>query len=1021
MRVELGSSRLVKRVALTVVGAVIAAGMLFVSPAGAVTSTGQAGCLIGQVAYSYAAPSGCGPNFYNVEYTSQWVQNYADSGSLPPGIMRIAATYGPGSYAGRFQGTYTTAGRYIWNFNYRENSGDRTRQYIFKIWDGPPVFTSGQSTTGTVGVNLPLETGYPVTSPAGYALPFSQFPNSFTYSGLPPGMSLNADYGVIYGTPTQAGTFTVSITGSNSFGSASGTFDITIASGTQTLTFANPGTKAMSSTPYVLTATASSRLAPTFTSSTPLTCSVDGLNLTTISTGLCTIKASQAGSASYAAAADVTQSFSITKGTQAALTVSSTAALYGAGLALVTVGGSGTGAVTYAVTTVGSANCSLVSPSSTSLIFTSVGTCAVTATKGGDASYNAISSSATTITISANPARTPTFSAVTRTLGGFATSITNFDAAFTWSASVPGGSASINSATGLLTVTGLATGTSVTATVTTTRTGYSNGSALIDGTSIAAPLISSATTTSGTVGSVLATYTIGATNSPSSFSATGLPAGLGVDPSTGQITGIPSTAGTFSVGISATNAAATGSATLTITIAKATPVVTWITPASLVYGTALSATQLNAIAAVGGTSIPGAFTYSTSLGTILPVGSNSMRVDFAPTDTTNYNAALPVAVSQVVTLAPQVITWVPIRNVLSNASPLSFAAASTSGSGAVTYSVTTPSTAGCVIALGTAPTMSFATAGTCSVTATAAATATHAVSTSVKVFTITDPPVVIGGGGGTPGPESSAIGTSIGALTTSFVSENAGAPGSASAPAGDGTKPVTGIGLPPAPIGVRILPNSSARTARVIAKLPSRSSGAEVVSTVVEVRDKSGKLVARVVVAVKSHETEVSVTVPYAADGYSVNVYNVNSVGVSEGADTSSGLVHASTITSRTASGTPALFGTQIITPVYFTAASATLDATDKKALDVATARVANTTKRLFITGFARLGGGAKKELAAISTARAKNVATYLAGKGIRVWIRYYGVGALKGTGQWQDRRVEIRASDLAIPRSMAR
>ena len=36
------------------------------------------------------------------------------------------------------------------------------------------------------------------------------------------------------------------------------------------------------------------------------------------------------------------------------------------------------------------------------------------------------------------------------------------------------------------------------------------------------------------------------------------------------------------------------------TIAKATPVVTWATPADIVYGTALSTTQLNATANVAG-------------------------------------------------------------------------------------------------------------------------------------------------------------------------------------------------------------------------------------------------------------------------------------------------------------------------------------------------------------------------------------------------------------------------------------
>jgi hypothetical protein len=40
----------------------------------------------------------------------------------------------------------------------------------------------------------------------------------------------------------------------------------------------------------------------------------------------------------------------------------------------------------------------------------------------------------------------------------------------------------------------------------------------------------------------------------------------------------------------------------TITVLKATPVITWATPADITYGTALGATQLNATASVPGAS-----------------------------------------------------------------------------------------------------------------------------------------------------------------------------------------------------------------------------------------------------------------------------------------------------------------------------------------------------------------------------------------------------------------------------------
>src|SRR5206468_435128 len=116
---------------------------------------------------------------------------------------------------------------------------------------------------------------------------------------------------------------------------------------------------------------------------------------------------------------------------------------------------------------------------------------------------------------------------------------------------------------------------------------------------------------------------------------------------------------TLSVTFTPTDAAnyTTQTATVTIDVAKATPTITWAAPAAITYGTALSATQLNAVTQP---LVAGTFAYAageaSAGGQILGAGAHAITAIFAPTDAANYSAAqwtVTIAVLQ----ATPTISW----------------------------------------------------------------------------------------------------------------------------------------------------------------------------------------------------------------------------------------------------------------------------------------------------------------------------------------------------------------------------
>jgi hypothetical protein len=112
-----------------------------------------------------------------------------------------------------------------------------------------------------------------------------------------------------------------------------------------------------------------------------------------------------------------------------------------------------------------------------------------------------------------------------------------------------------------------------------------------------------------------------------------------------------------------------------------TPTITWANPASIVYGTPLSSTQLDATA-----SVPGTFTYSPAAGTILGAGTDMLSVIFTPNDTTDYTTATASTTIAVAQATPGIVWNSPADIIAGTALSSTQLDATASVPGTFTYS-----------------------------------------------------------------------------------------------------------------------------------------------------------------------------------------------------------------------------------------------------------------------------------------------------------------------------------------------
>ncbi len=458
---------------------------------------------------------------------------------------------------------------------------------------------------------------YSFTATATYAPTFSA-------TGLPPGVTM-ASSGVISGTPTTVGSYTATLTATNSSGTA-----------TQSLPFIvypvpviNPPLSVTGNLNEPFTYTITATGSPTSFNATGLpswlslnsTTGVISGTPTATGTFTCTILASNPGATGSATLTiTVNQTYTLAIGGSPAAGGSFTGAgVYSPGTVVSisetansgyrTNGWGGTNGPNTASPTSASTTITMSANRSLTAQFVQLGTVTVVAGTGGTATGSGTFDVSTNAPITATPSNGYRFSGWTNS--GIANLVANPSAAST-TVDVPASNLTVTASFAALTppvftspnnLQVLVVGQPYSFTATATYAPTFSATGLPPGVTMASSGVISGTPT--TVGSYTATltatnssgtatqslpfivypvpvinpplsvtgnlnepftYTITATGSPTSFNATGLPSWLSVNSATGVISGTPTATGTFTCTILASNPGATGSATLTITV-----------------------------------------------------------------------------------------------------------------------------------------------------------------------------------------------------------------------------------------------------------------------------------------------------------------------------------------------------------------------------------------------------------------------------------------------------------------------
>ncbi|PYX99084.1 MAG: hypothetical protein DMG63_10030, partial [Acidobacteria bacterium] len=567
--------------------------------------------------------------FSNVTQAGMTTLTIANTGVMPPigflvgspaqyfDLATTAVFSGPVSVCINYSGVSFVNSPRLFHYNGSAwvdvtTSVDTTNHSVCGSVTSFSPFATFQSGTASE-ITSATSTAFSVNTAGTFTVTATGFPMPLlSASGrVPSGVNFDASTGVLSGTPATSGTFSLTFTAHNGIGpDAAQNFTLNVAAATQTpLSITGPSSLVYGMTGSATVSGGSGTGAVTFSAGTSTGCSVSDRTISvTNASGTCTVAATKAGDESYAPATSAPFSVMLTKATPTISWANPAAITFGDVLSATQLNAIPSVPGTFVYSPAAGTVLNAGANQSLSVTFTPTDT----------SNYTTQTAS---VTISADKADSVV--TVDCTAGA---PFTYSGLALTPCTAVVTGAGNLHQS---LTINYTNNVNAGTATATASFAGDANHSGSSNSVNFTIAKASSTVNVDCTTGAPF-TYT-GSPLTPCTANATGvgnLNESLTVN-YTGNVNAGTATA-TANFGGDANHNGRTASSSFVI--GKATPTITWTNPAAITYGTALSATQLNATASVSGT-----FVYSPAPGTLLTASANqTLSVTFTPTDTSNY-------------------------------------------------------------------------------------------------------------------------------------------------------------------------------------------------------------------------------------------------------------------------------------------------------------------------------------------------------------------------------------------------